>query len=78
MKVKVDTDYKDFQPVTLTVTIESKTELYELWHRMNGGGCHFEAYEMARCHEGEPPLNRSEWGGYVLWDALDEVWKSTR
>ena len=34
MKVKVNTK-KEFQPIELTITIESEEELCDLWHRLN-------------------------------------------
>ena len=35
MKVEVKTEEKKFEPIELTITIESEEELCSLWHRMN-------------------------------------------
>ena len=35
MKIKEHTKLNSFQPIELTITIESENELINLWHRLN-------------------------------------------
>ena len=37
MKFTIEQEKKEFRPIELKITIESKEELMELWHRFNLG-----------------------------------------
>ena len=65
MKYTIETQEKEFQPITLTITIESLAELKSMWARMN---------LMSAFDDGGNP---KAVGAYMedngLWKKLDEL-----
>ena len=67
---------KNFQPVALQLTFESRTELVELWSRLNANN-----YTLAKAlpdsvHTEFPFVHGTEL--YDLWDKIDELLDPTR
>lgn len=69
MKVEIKEKEQEFKPIKLEITIESKEELHELWHRLNIAPCDLEPYATGR----RIPFNRSWNFTYSLWDEINNL-----
>lgn len=71
MKVKVKETEKKFEPIKLTITIESEEELCNLWHRLNIASYSIENDEY---YVSKRRLKYFVNGDcYVLWSKLDMI-----
>ena len=65
MKVKVET-IKRFTPFKLEIEIETKEELFYLWHIINNG------LDTSICSDKVPVPSMPVTRGYELWKILDK------
>jgi hypothetical protein len=71
MKIINKTKDKEFEPVTLEITFETKEEMSALWHRLNMIQITFRKhYGNDKCPFG---LECVEDRAYPLWDDLDSI-----
>jgi hypothetical protein len=71
--MKVDIKNDDFKPLTLNILIETKDELFDLWHRLNISGANVrDAYGDK---ETEVPFSDDEGSTYELWSLIDDAVK---
>jgi len=57
---------REFQPVTISITLENPEEVAELWHRTNFSGMGYYSYEYAV----------REWASdklYALWNSVNKI-----
>jgi len=68
MKVKVNN--KEFQPIELTITIESEKELCDLWHRLNLSKNEIDSYINTKLK-----YESSTQSSFSLWEILNNLVK---
>ena len=66
--MKVEREY--FEPITLTITIESMDELLALWHRTNIADVVVREYSIGKDFP-SLPVDLSLWD---LWVAVNDIW----
>jgi len=71
MKVEVK-EQETFQPITLTITIQSEEELCNLWHRMNAQHDLFNG-DAKRYPQPSDLKYKSDRSGSILWEELNEL-----
>lgn len=75
MKAKLLNPDPNFNPLRIELTIESKEELFELWHRLNANGRMFTKANGYNEYE-VPGLTENgieDEGSGELWDVLDNA-----
>ena len=75
MKVSVNKKQKEFEPIEITITIESRNELFDLWHRTNLA--HRDVQENCSDEGGNPPIPNRE-NCFALWNNLNKVWEGLK
>ena len=69
MRATVTSKPEEFQPVTISLTIESRNELLSLWHRANIG-----IGDLAHvASKGSLPLPTGSGSVHALWETLDRI-----
>ena len=71
MKVEqLDDTIEGFRPIRLSIVIESKEELDELWHRLNAGEDYFKHYML---EQGLSFSSSSFCNTEALWIKIDSI-----
>lgn len=71
MKVKVKEESKEFRPVTMEITFESREELVQVWNALN---CSIgELQEMSERYDTHPMKRNSPNLKQQLWRSVDSI-----
>jgi hypothetical protein len=73
MKAKIIREFVKFTPVVLQITIESRDELFELWHRLNMSEEDLEECEANVSHV--PMPNMPSYCHYDFFQTVDDIVK---